>query len=66
MHQTQEIMLSNHTTHVSNFDRASGQTPQRKIRIPDELYYPAVAKAKAEGTTLARVLERFLAEYLAE
>ena len=39
-------------------------TPTRSIRIPDEIWESAVAKAHAEGTTVTEVvikaLERFL------
>lgn len=56
--------MSNDTTHASN-DR-SRQTPQRQIRIPDDVYYPAVARAKSEGTTVANVITEALERYLAE
>lgn len=56
--------MSNDTTHASS-SGGSRQTPQRQIRIPDDVYYPAVAKAKDQGTTVANVITEALERYLA-
>lgn len=44
---------------------ATGKTPVRNLRVPDEIWKPALAKAQAEGTTLTQVLTRYLARYIA-
>lgn len=42
-------------------------TPNRTVRIPDELWEPALAKAQEEGTTVTAViidaLKRYLRDY---
>ncbi len=43
---------------------ATGKTPVRNIRVSDALWKPAMAKAKAEGTTLTEVITRFLIRYI--
>jgi hypothetical protein len=35
--------------------RPAGKSPQRPIRIPDDPYYPAVARTKLDGTRLGHV-----------
>lgn len=40
------------------------KTPARQVRVPDALWYPAMAKAAAEGTTLAEVIRKDLERYL--
>jgi predicted DNA-binding protein len=42
------------------------RTQHRSIRIPDEIYYPAMEKAKSEGRTVSEVVREFLAEYIDE
>jgi len=44
----------------------SPKTPARPFRIRDELYKPALAKARAQGVTLTSVVERALEEFLEE
>lgn len=39
-------------------------TPTRSIRIPDEIWEPAVRKAAAEGTTVTEVVIRCLQRFL--
>ena len=39
-------------------------TPNRTIRVPDDVWEPAMAKAHAEGTTLTEVIIRALKAYL--
>jgi hypothetical protein len=40
-------------------------TPRRTVRVPDDVWKPAQEKAKGEGTDLAKVVNRKLAEYIA-
>lgn len=42
------------------------KTPLRNIRIEDELYKPALAKAHREGTTITAVIKSALRRYLEE
>lgn len=44
---------------------ATGKTPVRNLRVPDELWEPALAKAQAEGTTLTEVIKKYLTRYVA-
>lgn len=44
---------------------ASGRTLTRVVRVEDDLWKPAMAKAEAEGTTLTAVLNDALRRYLA-
>lgn len=44
---------------------ATGKTPVRNLRLPDEIWDTALAKAQAEGTTLTEVIKRFLTRYIA-
>ncbi|MBT1542496.1 hypothetical protein KK103_12040 [Curtobacterium flaccumfaciens pv. flaccumfaciens] len=41
-------------------------TPVRPFRIPDEEYDPALAKARAAGTTLTAVVRQKLRDYVEE
>lgn len=43
---------------------ATGKTPLRNIRVADELWKAAQAKAKAEGRTLTAVLVAYLRRYV--
>lgn len=38
-------------------------TPLRAVRIPTEIWEPALARAKAEGRTLTDVIREYLAAY---
>jgi predicted HicB family RNase H-like nuclease len=42
----------------------TGETPQHNVRVPADLWSAAVAKARAEGTTLSKVIVKFLREYV--
>jgi hypothetical protein len=46
--------------------QATGKTPVRNLRIPDERWLPALAKAEAEGRTLTDVIDAYLGSYIAE
>ena len=39
-------------------------TPVRSFRIPDDVYVPALAKAKVRGDSLAEIVTTALIEYL--
>lgn len=43
---------------------ATGKTPLRNIRVPDELWNAAMAEAKAEGRTLTDVIVSDLHRYV--
>ena len=43
---------------------ATGKTPVRNLRVPQHIWEPALAKARAEGTTLTEVITRFLIRYI--
>lgn len=47
-------------------DRVPNQpaTPHRTVRIPDEIWEPAIAKAAAEGTTVTAVIIDALVRFL--
>ena len=45
---------------------ATGKTPVRTLRLGDEKWLPAVAKAEAEGRTLSSVLEAAIDAYNAQ
>lgn len=45
---------------------ATGQTPNRNLRSPDEVWEPALENAKAEGKTLTKVINEFLVRYNAK
>lgn len=46
--------------------QSTGRTPVRNLRVPDERWLPALAKAEAEGRTLTEVIDGFLCEYAGE
>jgi hypothetical protein len=43
--------------------QATGKTPNRNLRAPDEVWLPALARAEAEGITLTDAMIAFLREY---
>jgi hypothetical protein len=47
---------------VSGIDGA--HTPQRQVRIPNDVWYGAARKAEAEGTTASAVVRRLLREWV--
>lgn len=42
---------------------ATGKTPLRNMRVTDEVWLPAIAKAVAEGTTVTEVITASLRDY---
>jgi hypothetical protein len=44
---------------------ATGKTPTRNLRIADEVWGPAKAKAKAEGSSVNTVVVDYLRRYIA-
>lgn len=42
---------------------ATGKTPLRPFRVPDEEYDPALAEAKRKGESLTAAVRRFLRLY---
>lgn len=46
--------------------QSTGRTPVRNLRVPDERWLPALAKAEAEGRTLTEVIDGFLGAYAGE
>lgn len=44
---------------------ATGTTTSRNVRIPDDIWKPAMAIAKARGDTLTDVIEQALKRYIA-
>lgn len=44
---------------------ATGETPKHVFRIPDGIWKPAEAKAKAEGKTMTDVVVSALRRYVA-
>lgn len=46
--------------------QSTGRTPVRNLRVADERWLPALAKAEAEGRTLTEVIDGFLGEYAGE
>jgi hypothetical protein len=42
---------------------ATGVTPRRNLRVPDDVWDAAKAKAAAEGTTVSAVIVAALREY---
>ncbi len=42
----------------------TGKTPVRNLRVPDDLWHAAHAKAQAEGRTLTSVLVAYLKRYI--
>lgn len=45
-------------------DRRVAKTPLHAFRIPDDIYYPAMEKAKAEGVKLSDIVRDALIEYI--
>ena len=43
---------------------ATGKTPLRNLRVPDDVWQAAMAKARAEGRTLTDVLVAYLRRYI--
>jgi len=43
---------------------ATGKTPNRNLRVVDEVWKPALAKARAEGRTLTGVITAYLQRYI--
>jgi hypothetical protein len=44
---------------------ATGKTPIRNVRVAEETWTAALARAKREGTTLSAVIVEFLEQYAA-
>ncbi len=42
---------------------ATGQTPVRNLRVPDEIWEPALANARAEDKTITEVITAALKRY---
>ena len=42
---------------------ATGKTPNRNVRVVDQVWKPALAKAHAEGRTLTDVIVAYLRRY---
>ena len=42
---------------------ATGKTKVRNLRLPDEVWLPALAKAQAEGRSLTSVIAAYLRRY---
>jgi hypothetical protein len=42
----------------------TGKTPVRNLRVVDEVWLPALAKARAEGRTLTEVIVTYLRRYI--
>lgn len=42
----------------------SPKTPARTFRIPDDPYFPAQRKARAEGTTLTTLVNAWILDYV--
>ena len=42
----------------------TGKTPVRNLRVVDEVWLPALAKARAEGRTLTEVIVGYLRRYI--
>jgi hypothetical protein len=45
--------------------KKTGVTPVRNVRIPEDIWRPALARAQARGETITAVIERALQAYLA-
>lgn len=46
--------------------QSTGRTPVRNLRMADERWLPALAKAEAEGRTITDVIDAYLGEYTAK
>ena len=42
---------------------SAGTTPLRNIRVPDEVWKPALDNARHEGTDLTKVIVAYLRQY---
>ena len=42
----------------------TGKTPVRNLRVVDEVWLPALEKARAEGRTLTEVIVTYLRRYI--
>lgn len=42
------------------------KTPHRTIRVPDDVWKPAVVKAQSEGRNLSELIREWLIEYVGE
>ena len=49
---------------MARHQTVGGPTPLHSFRVADDLYLAAKAQARAEGTTLAAVLNQALVEYI--
>jgi hypothetical protein len=49
---------------VGRNDGGVAKTPLHAFRIPDDIYYPAMEKAKAEGVNLSDIVRDALIEYV--
>jgi hypothetical protein len=43
---------------------ATGKTPLRNLRVPDDIWTAALAKARAEGRSLTEVIVAYLRRYV--
>ena len=43
---------------------ATGKTPMRNLRVPQNIWGPALDKARAEGRTLTGVITDYLRRYI--
>ena len=43
----------------------TGKTPVRNLRVADEVWRPALSKARGEGKTLTEIIVAFLRDYVA-
>lgn len=43
---------------------ATGKTPNRNLRVPDQIWDAALVKARAEGRTLTQVITAYLRRYI--
>jgi len=40
------------------------KTPHRTVRVPDDVWKPAVEKAESEGTNLSALIREWLVDYV--
>jgi hypothetical protein len=45
---------------------ATGKTPNRNLRVPEQIWEAALAKARAEGRTLTEVITTYLRRYISK
>lgn len=48
---------------LSDYTKPRGKSPQRPIRIPDDPFYRAVARAKDQGRPIGHVVTDLLRRY---